>query len=221
MVVYLIEEVYELADAIAVGQVDEICEELGDVLFHVFFLARLFQESGSFSMDDVARGITRKMTRRHPHVFGTDVVNSADDVAQNWQKIKLTEKNKDKKESILDTIPTSLPALMRAYMVSERTSKAGFERNTILGNLKEAIMHLDESKSTLPGSENDPADQQLGDVLFEIVNFARGAGLHPETALSSSVKRFEERFKRMEKRIRENGKKIQDISQDDWAETES
>ena len=225
MVVYLIEEIYELADAIEAGNVDEICEELGDVLFHVFFLARLFQEAGSFSIDDVARGITRKMTRRHPHVFGTDVVNSADDVAQNWQKIKLSEKNKVKKESILDTIPASLPALMRAYMVSDRTSKAGFERNSIFGHLNEAGIHLAESKSTLPDSEKEPAEQQLGDVLFEIVNFARGAGLHPETALSSSVKRFEERFKRMEKRIRENGKEMQDISQDEkdrmWAGTDN
>jgi tetrapyrrole methylase family protein/MazG family protein len=223
MVVYLIEEIYELADAIETGNVDEICEELGDVLFHVFFLARLFQEAGSFSIDDVARNITRKMMRRHPHVFGTEVVNSADHVAQNWQKIKLSEKNKVREESILDTIPAKLPALMRAYLISDRTSKVGFEHNTISGHLNETVKHLAESKSTLPDSEKEPADQQLGDVLFEIVNFAREAGIHPETALSGSVKRFEERFKRMEKRIRDSGKKIQDISQDEknriWAGT--
>jgi tetrapyrrole methylase family protein/MazG family protein len=225
MVVYLIEEIYELADAIETGNVDEICEELGDVLFHVFFLAGMFQEAGSFSIEDVACSITRKMTRRHPHVFGTEVVNSAADVAQNWQKIKLSEKNKVKKESILDTIPANLPALMRAYMISDRTSKAGFEHNTILGHLNDTVKHLAGSKSTLPDSEKEPVDRQLGDLLFEIVNLARGAGLHPETALSGSVKRFEERFKRMEKRIRESGEKIQDISQDEkdriWARTQS
>jgi tetrapyrrole methylase family protein/MazG family protein len=225
MVVYLIEEIYELVDAIETDNMDEICEELGDVLFHVFFLARMFQEAGFFSVDDVARDITRKMTRRHPHVFGTDVVNSTDEVVQNWQRIKLSEKNKAKKESILDTIPTKLPALMRAYMISDRTSKAGFEHKAILGHLNETVKHLTASKSTLPDSEKEPAEQQLGDVLFEIVNFARGAGIHPETALSGSVKRFEERFKRMEKRIRESGKKIQDISQDEkdriWAGTDS
>ena len=223
IVIYLIEEVYELADAIEAGNVDEICEELGDVLFHVFFLARMFQEAGSFSIDDVARHINRKMTRRHPHVFGTDVVNSADDVVQNWQKIKLSEKNKAKKESILDTIPAKLPALMRAYMISDRTSKAGFEHNTILRHLNEIVKHLAALRSTPPDAEKEPADQKLGDVLFDIVNFAREAGIHPETALSGSVKRFEERFKRMEKRILESGKKIQDVPQDEkdriWMES--
>ena len=242
IIIYLIEEVYELADAIETGNVDEICEELGDVLFHVFFLARMFQEAGSFSIHDVACNINRKMTRRHPHVFGTDVANRVDDVdtsvehadtsdedavnsvddvdtsvevvVQNWQKIKLSEK-KGKKESILDTIPAKLPALMRAYMISDRTSKAGFEHHRIFRDLNEIVKHLTALKSTLPGSEEEPADQKLGDVLFDIVNIAKRAGIHPETALSGSVKRFEEHFRRMEKRIIESGKKIQDLSQDE------
>ena len=104
MVVYLIEEIYELAEAIESENLDEICEELGDVLFHIFFLARMFQETGSFSIDDVARNITRKMTRRHPHVFGTDTVNSTDDIVQNWQKIKLSENNKPNKGSIISGV---------------------------------------------------------------------------------------------------------------------
>lgn len=225
MVVYLIEEIYELADAIESGNADEICEELGDVLFHIFFLARMFQEKGSFSIDDVARNITFKMTRRHPHVFGTDVVNNADDVVRNWQKIKSSEKNNEKKESILDSIPAKLPALMRAYMISDRTSKAGFERRAVFGHLNEVVKHLAESKSPLPDSEKESADRQLGDALFEIVNFARSAGIHPETALSGSVKRFENRFKRMEKRIHESGKNMQDVCQDEkdrtWSGTEN
>lgn len=225
MVVYLIEEIYELADAIESGNSDEICEELGDVLFHVFFLARMFQESGSFSVDDVARNITQKMTRRHPHVFGSDVVNGTDDIVRNWQKIKLSEGNKASKDSILDTIPAKLPALMRAYLISDRTSKAGFERNSISGHLSETEKHLAELKSTLSGLEKKSADQQLGDMLFELVNFASGIGTHPETALSGSLKRFEERFKRMEGRIRESGREMQDVSQDEkdriWAGTEN
>jgi len=223
MVVYLIEEIYELAEAIESENLDEICEELGDVLFHIFFLARMFQETGSFSIDDVARNITRKMTRRHPHVFGTDTVNSTDDIVQNWQKIKLSENNKPDKDSIIDTVPAKLPALIRAYLISDRTSKAGFESTSLSGYLSDTEKNLAELKSTLSDIGKKPADQQIGDTLFELVNVARCISIHPETALSGSVKRFENRFKRMEGRIRESGKKIEDLSQNEkdmlWAGT--
>jgi tetrapyrrole methylase family protein/MazG family protein len=225
MVVYLIEEIYELVDAIETGNEDDIREELGDVLFHVFFLARIFQESGYFSIGDVAGHITRKMMRRHPHVFGTDVVKSVDDIAQNWQKIKLSEKKGAKNESIVDTVPFNLPALMRAYLISDRTAKAGFESRTIFGHLGEFAGVLSESKSSASDSEKAVLDRQLGDLLFEIVNFARDAGIHPETALTGSIKRFEVRFKRMEKQIRRSGKELKDIPRDErdrmWAATDS
>jgi MazG family protein len=213
MVIYLIEEIYELADAIRSEHPDEISEELGDVLFHIFFLARLYQESGHFSVDDVARLITQKMIRRHPHVFGTHKVNNSDEVVQNWQKIKLSEKNNAGKESILDSVPIQLPALMRAYMISDRTSKAGFEHDTISQGLTGLETKLAELKSALPGQDKKMVDQQCGDFLFTLVNFARGIGIHPETALTGSVKRFEGRFKRVEKQIADSGRKLADVSQ--------
>lgn len=224
MMVYLIEEIYELADAIESENPDEIREELGDVLFHIFFLARMFQETGSFSIDDVARNITQKMTRRHPHVFGTDTVNSTDDIVQNWTKIKLSEREKPNGASIIGTVPAKLPALMRAYLISDRTSKAGFESATLGGYLKEIEKNLAELMTTLPDMDKKPPDQQIGDMLFKLVNVARCVDIHPETALSGSVKRFEDRFKRLEGRIRESGKQFQDLAQHEkeklWAEIE-
>ena len=129
IVVYLIEEIYELVDAIETGDADEICEELGDVLFHVFFLARIFQESGSFSIDDVARNITQKMTRRHPHVFADEKV--ADTAAQTlaWEAHKAAERNGKTKKAIseLDNVPVALPALMRAHKLQKRAARVGFD----------------------------------------------------------------------------------------------
>jgi MazG family protein len=213
MVIYLIEETYELADAIRSENSDEISEELGDVLFHIFFLARMFQEKEHFSIDDVARSITQKMIRRHPHVFGTQKINSSEDVVQNWQKIKRSEKNNAAKDSILDSVPAQLPALMRAYMVSDRTSKAGFKQDKNKLNPTELATQLRQLKSALHDSDKKIIDQQCGDFLFSFVNFARSVGIHPETALAGAVKRFEGRFKRVEKQIDDSGKKLEDLSQ--------
>ena len=224
MMVYLIEEIYELADAIESDNPDEVREELGDVLFHIFFLARMFQEIGAFSIDDVALNITQKMRRRHPHVFGTDIVNSTDDIVQNWTKIKLSERNKPNEGSLIDTVPDKLPALMRAYLISDRISKAGFESASLCGNLKEVEKNLAELMAGLPDTDKKWSDRQIGDMLFKLVNVARCIDIHPESALSGSLKRFEDRFKRLEGRIRESGKKFQDLSEHEkdqlWAELE-
>lgn len=224
MMVYLIEEIYELADAIESDNPDEVREELGDVLFHIFFLARMFQETGTFSIDDVALNITQKMRRRHPHVFGTDIVNSTDDIVQNWTKIKLSERNKPNEGSLIDTVPDKLPALMRAYLISDRISKAGFESASLCGNLKEVEKNLAELMAGLPDTDKKWSDRQIGDMLFKLVNVARCIDIHPESALSGSLKRFEDRFKRLEGRIRESGKKFQDLSEHEkdqlWAEIE-
>jgi tetrapyrrole methylase family protein/MazG family protein len=225
MLIYLIEEIYELVDAIESENPDEICEELGDVLFHLFFMARMFQENGHFSIQDVARVNTHKMIRRHPHVFGSQKVDGSDDVVQNWQKIKMSEKNNAKRNSIIDTIPAKLPALMRAYMMTDRTSKAGFDCNTSSELVTKLEKKLAELKLTLSGTEHERLDRQLGDFLFTLVNFARCTGIHPETALSGSMKQFEKRFKRVEKQIADSGRKLEDVSQTEkdqiWAKTKA
>jgi tetrapyrrole methylase family protein/MazG family protein len=211
MLVYLIEELYELADAIETENPDDICEELGDVLFHIFFMARMFHEMGHFSIHDVAAGITEKMIRRHPHVFGTTTIDDADDIVQNWHKIKLSEKTNAAKDSILDSVPSKLPPLLRAYLLLERTARAGFDWNSVLENRGKSEKALSKLQLALSGAEQNMTDREVGDLLFMLVKFAQRVNIHPETALAGSLKRFEMRFKRFEKRILESGRDMEDI----------
>lgn len=211
MLVYLIEELYELADAIETENPDDICEELGDVLFHVFFMARMFHEMGHFSIHDVAAAITEKMIHRHPHVFGTTTLDDADDVVKNWHKIKLSEKTNAAKDSVLDSVPSKLPPLLRAYILLERAARAGFDWNNVLGDQGESEKELSKLRLALSGGEQNMTDREVGDLLFMLVQFAQRVNIHPETALAGSLKRFEMRFKRFEKRILESGRDLEDI----------
>lgn len=220
MAVYLTEEVCELAVAIESGNPDEICEELGDVFFHIFFIARIFQEKGLFDIQDVAHAITEKMIRRHPHIFGNDAaVDSADEVRQRWHNIKMKEKNNVLKTSVLDSVPASLPALLRAYRISERAGRTGFDWDDISGVMQKAEEEWAELKYELE-KKQDPENQnkaalEFGDVLFTLVNIGRFARIHPETALTASIKKFENRFKYMEKVILKSGRDIYAVSQDE------
>lgn len=203
MLIYLMEEMYELADAIESNCVEEVREELGDVLFHIVFITRLFQETGDFSLYDVARGITEKMIRRHPHVFGNARVDSTDEVRQNWYEIKQNEKKQSKKESVLDSVPIKLPALMRAYQIGERTARCGFDgedRERLLGRLN---AEFDQLKHSIEHNQSDRISYDFGNLLFSLVNLARLLKIHPESALSGAVKAFEKRFRQMEKRVSE------------------
>lgn len=203
MLIYLIEEMYELADAIESDRVEEVREELGDVLFHIVFITRLFQETGDFSIYDVARDITEKMIRRHPHVFGTARLKNTDEIRQNWHQIKQNEKKHARKESVLDSVPVKLPALMRAYRIGERTARCGFkgeDRQHLLDRLNSEFEQL---KQSIEHTQKDRIEYNFGSLLFSLVNLARLLSIHPETALSGAVKAFEKRFRQMEKRISE------------------
>ena len=203
MLIYLIEEMYELADAIESDRVEEVREELGDVLFHIVFITRLFQETGDFSIYDVARDITEKMIRRHPHVFGTARLKNTDEIRQNWHQIKQNEKKHARKESVLDSVPVKLPALMRAYRIGERTARYGFkgeDRQHLLDRLNSEFEQL---KQSIEHTQKDRIEYNFGSLLFSLVNLARLLSIHPETALSGAVKAFEKRFRQMEKRISE------------------
>jgi len=218
MAVYLTEEVYELMEAIESGNPKAICEELGDVLFHIFFIARLFQEKEDFDIGDVARGITEKMIHRHPHVFGTDTVNSAEEVKARWRQIKLQEKNHVQQNSLLDSVPAKMPALMRAYRISERAAGAGFDWNDISGVMQKAEEEWFELKAELAEKNQTEKNKEriameFGDVLFTLANVARFAKIHPETALTASVAKFEKRFKYMEKSAAESETSIESLSQ--------
>jgi tetrapyrrole methylase family protein/MazG family protein len=228
--IYLAEEIFELVDAIESGDHDNVCEELGDVLFHILFLASLFREMGHFDIKDVVDVNTEKMTRRHPHVFGKDKVGSAEDVRVRWHKIKKKEKQHVPEASILDSVPVSLPSLMRAYRISERAAKAGFDWGDISGVMKKVEEEWNELKTELKGLNKSSKDQDIlalefGDVLFTLVNVARFANIHPEIALKGSTKKFEKRFRYMERQISKRKRDMESFSQDElnglWEQAKS
>lgn len=222
LVVYLIEEVYELVDAIESKSPEDVCEELGDVLFQILFIAHLYQEAGHFDLQDAARRNTRKMIRRHPHVFGQETATTSEEVRQRWHTIKMTEKNHVENAGLLDSVPSGLPALIRAYRISERAARAGFDWKTISGVMEKVEEEWAEFKSEvdkIPQSglqQDSKAHEKLslefGDVLFTLVNVARFAKLHPETSLADSTRKFEKRFRHMEQAIAQNSRQLDSVS---------
>jgi tetrapyrrole methylase family protein/MazG family protein len=213
MLIYLIEEMYELADAIESGCAEDVQEELGDVLFHIVFVARLFQETGRFSIYDVAREITDKMIRRHPHVFGTVRVDNTEAVKHNWHKIKQDEKKPGKKKSVIDSVPKRLPALMRTYQICERTARSGFDWKDAESLLQQLESELNDLKQALKGNEEERISEEFGNLLFDLVYLARFLKIHPETARSGALKEFEKQFRQMEKRVSESGTNLDSLSQ--------
>ena len=203
MLIYLIEEMYELADAIESNDAEEVREELGDVLFHIVFITRLFHEKGHFSIYDVTRDITEKMIRRHPHVFGTAQVENTDEIRQNWYQIKQNEKKQSKKASVLDSVPLKLPALMRAYRIGERTARRGYNWQDRDGLLDKLDAEFHQLKLSIQNTKSDQILDEFGNLLFSLVHLARLLKIHPETALSGAIKAFEKRFRQMEKKVSE------------------
>ncbi len=223
MAVYLIEEVYELVDAIESGKPDEIRGELGDVLFQIVFIAGLYQEMGYFNFQDVADNNTDKMIRRHPHVFGEGTIDDAEEVKQQWHRIKNGENSAAEKTSVLDSIPVKLPALMRAYRISERAAGKGFEWDNITDVIKKTEEEWSEFRSELSlaeetGGNRDRVALEFGDILFTLVNVARFARIHPEMALICSVRKFEKRFRHMEQVLSERGKDLDSTSMDELSD---
>lgn len=215
MAIYLLEEVYELVDAIETENPDEICEELGDVLFHIFFMARLFEEKGAFDIGDVAGLNKEKMVRRHPHVFGSERAENAGEVRKRWHTIKKNEKNHMYHQSVLDSVPGGLPALMRAYTISERAARTGFDWDNIEGVMQKAEEEWSEFQCALNKNDKTDISVEFGDILFTLVNVARFAAIHPETALKDSIKKFESRFRQMEKNLAELGRSFDSVSRDE------
>ena len=213
---YLIEEVYELVDAILAGNPEAVCEEAGDVLFQLLFVVHLFGEAGHFSVQDVIDKNLAKMVRRHPHVFGDATAKTAEKVSENWDRIKKGEKGRPKDDSILESIPKGLPALLRASMVSERAAKTGFDWDDLAGVMAQAMEEWQEFSAELDADNGDAQDgkaaMEFGDVLFTMVNVARFAGFHPETALIRSIQKFEKRFSYLEKRAREADQPLEDLT---------
>jgi tetrapyrrole methylase family protein/MazG family protein len=199
---YLLEEAYEVIDAIEKGSSEDVCKELGDLLFQIFFLSELANERGEFNIEDVARKITSKMIKRHPHVFGDTEVNSASEVSVNWDKIKREERGETSPSESLEEIPDNFPALMRANRISERASKYGFDWKGKKDVWKKVQEEFRELSNTLRDEDKDQAAEELGDLLFSLVNLARHWGLDAESVLRKTNKKFLKRFSDMEQELR-------------------
>jgi MazG family protein len=210
---YLLEEAYELADAVASDAAENICEELGDVLFQVLFVARMQAEAGAFTLADVCRAISDKMIRRHPHVFGSTTVAGSDEVVRNWRRIKQDEKRNHQRQSVLDSVPASLPSLMRAFAVSERAAGARFDWQDVDGVLAKLTEEVAEFREALRRGMPEEVREEFGDVLFTLVNVGRLSGVHPETALAGAARKFEKRFRQMEKVIGDSGRQLESVPQ--------
>jgi nucleoside triphosphate diphosphatase len=213
----LVEEAFELMDAIQSGKIEDACEELGDVLFLVLFIAVQYQTSGLFDINTLTQGNLDKMIRRHPHVFGEETAQTPDQVRDRWQAIKCEEKSDAPDHSLLGRVPRNLPALMRALRISERAAQSGFDWDDIHGVMIKAQEEWGELKQELQKDQEIAANREaleleIGDVLFTLVNVARLAGIHPETALASSTRKFETRFKTMEKLARERQSRFEKLS---------
>jgi tetrapyrrole methylase family protein / MazG family protein len=210
---YVLEEAYEVAEAIDSGDPDKLCEELGDLLLQVVFHAQLAAEEGLFDAEDVSAVIVEKLIRRHPHIFGDMKAKDADEVLKNWQAIKAAEKGNQNRVSILDGIPASLPALMAAMEVSKRAVKVGFEWPDVGGVLDKVVEEFAELRVEI--ERNAPKDKiasELGDLLFTLVNVGRRLGVEPEDALRGQMERFKRRFRHIEIRAAEEGRPLESLT---------
>jgi len=200
---FLIEETYEVLEALDRADDQGLQEELGDLLFHIIFMARIAEEEGAFDIDDVTHGIAEKMVRRHPHVFGSSEVSGAHEVEANWARLKAAEKPRG---ALMEGLPRRLPALMRAYCLTQRASHVGFDwehKDQVWEKLQEELTEFQEA---LRGGKEEELREELGDILFTLVNLARFIGVDPEDALRRVTNKFAERFTYIEQRLREQGK---------------
>jgi len=216
---FLIEESAEVLDAIAGNDPRALCEELGDLLLQVVFHAQLAQEAGQFSLDDVCQTIGEKLLRRHPHVFGEAVAHSADDVKPLWDEIKRQEKaaRRETATSALDGVPTSLPALSAALQISKKAARVGFEwpdEEGVWDKVREETEELARARDE--GESKERQGEELGDLLFSVVNIARWRRVDPELALRDVNAKFKARFEKMEALASERGQELPDLSPDEW-----
>ncbi|MGG3468389.1 nucleoside triphosphate pyrophosphohydrolase [Neobacillus pocheonensis] len=204
---YLIEETYEVIDAINSEDIDHLIEELGDVLLQVLLHAQIGEDDGYFSIEDVIEGLSAKMVRRHPHVFGNVQAENAEQVVQNWEEIKKQEKG-DEPSSLLEGVSLSLPNLLRAYELQKKAAKVGFDWKEITPALEKVKEELNEFIEELDGTEDSfvRARQEFGDLLFAFVNVARFLKIHPEEALFETNEKFTRRFRYVEESVKESGR---------------
>lgn len=207
-----LEETYELSDAILDNDLKGIREELGDLIMHIVFYAKIGEEKRAFDIKDVLEGISDKLVFRHPHIYGDVKVSSAADVADNWEKLKL----KEGKKSVLSGVPQSLPPLLKAYRMQEKAKGVGFEWESREQVWEKVLEEMDELKHEVDqGNSKDRIEDELGDLLFALTNYARYLGVNPDDALERTNRKFIRRFQFIETESKKEGKSVQDMSLDE------
>lgn len=219
LVPYLIEETYEVVEAIEQNDEAALCEELGDLLLQIVFHAQLGSETGKFTVADVVDALSNKMVRRHPHVFGDAVIEDVDAQWKNWEKLKALEATGQKRKSRLDGIPRHLGALQRGQRMQEKAARVGFDWpgvHDVLDKLQEELTELAEAQRE---KQDDPhVREELGDVFFTLVNLSRAMGIDAETAMREANEKFYKRFSFMEERAAKDGKSLSDMTLDELEE---
>lgn len=203
-----LEELYELTDAITDENWQGIKEELGDVLLHIIFYCKLGEEQQKFRLEDVIETVCNKLVNRHPHIYSNTVVNDEEQVKQNWEKLKL----KEGKKSVLSGVPKALPAMVKALRLQEKTKQVGFEWETTEQVKAKVNEEINELQEALQIGEADKVEDEFGDVLFALVNYARFLKIDPENALERTNKKFIRRFQRIETLAQDKGKTLHEMN---------
>ena len=208
----LLEETYEIIEAIESNDSAKICEELGDLLSVIMLQARIGQESGNFDIEQVLAKISEKLIRRHPHVFSDLSVKSTNQVIQNWEKIKLSEEGYQDRDSALDGVPIALPSLQRAEKLQTKAARVGFDWDNVTEVLPKLKEEIEEIEACLIDGPIDQVEMEVGDLLFSVVNLARFLNVEAESALRKSNQKFESRFHQMEAHVSACGHELTDYS---------
>ncbi len=208
---YLLEESYEVIEAIDAGSPEMLKEELGDLILQPIFHAAIAAERGEFAITDVLVGINEKLVRRHPHVFGDQIIGSSSAQVENWEKIKAVEKG-DKRKSALSGVPPQLPALLRAQKLTEKAARVGFDWEHVDQVFAKVLEELGEFQETMVEGDQERMEAELGDLLFAIVNLGRFLAINPEEALRKTMTRFTARFEHVEGSLHGQGRKMTDAT---------
>jgi len=203
-----IEETYELGDAILNNNLDEVKKELGDLLLHIVFYAKIGSEKEAFDIADVANEISDKLIHRHPHIYGDVVVTDEEEVKQNWEKLKL----KEGKQSVLEGVPNGLPAMVKASRIQDKVKGVGFDWEVPEQVWEKVQEELQELNEEVVSGNHDRIESEFGDVLFSMINYARFIKVNPEDALERTNKKFIKRFQYLEQKVNEMGKSLADMT---------
>jgi XTP/dITP diphosphohydrolase len=204
-----IEETYELSDAILEKDMNGIKKELGDLMLHLVFYAKIGSETGDFDIKDVLDSISEKLIERHPHIYGEVKVANAEDVKNNWEKIKMREKDR---KSVLDGVPKSLPAMVKAFRMQEKARGVGFDWENASQVWEKVNEEIQELQDEVKNDDNERMEKEFGDLLFSLINYARFIGVNPEDALERTNKKFIQRFKYIEEQTNRQGKQLKELT---------